>query len=119
MKKITIYYLFILCPLLSIASEKMSHDSIKSSHPDMVASIQIETEKMENKIKHEINRKGNAYNINYDYYKYQRQAIFEKCVIYSSLGGQVAEILENQCELDEVTEFYKFIKTYMASADNN
>ncbi len=119
MKKVIICILLVFFPFLAIAKKPLccNHDMV--SHADSIKSIQIKTDEIEKKIKDEINKQGKKYNINIDFYKSQRKSIFEKCSIYNTLGGQRAELLENQCELDEVFDFYNFIKTYMVSVDNS
>ncbi|XBS69020.1 hypothetical protein ABK905_21320 [Acerihabitans sp. KWT182] len=112
MKRICIFFIVILYPSLVYTKLNTINSNNFPSRPDMIASIYREIAKVENNIKKETVKNGIAYSLDLDYYQSQRKAIFEKCAIYGSLGGQRAEILESQCELDAVSEFYDFIKTY-------
>ena len=121
MSNIYMYLLFLFIPFSVMAESGERCQGDMTIHSNMVLCIQGDTEKIEQKIKNDINKKGSDYDLNIDFYSLQRKYISEKCGIYNMLGGggQRAELLENQCELDGVSDLYKFIKIYMTAVDNN
>jgi hypothetical protein len=88
-------------------------------HSDMVRCMHGYVSGSEELVEKLIRGKGAGYGIPAGYYESQRKSIHERCMIYSALGGQRAEVLELQCELDEIKSLFDLVDSYVRASDAN
>lgn len=116
--KIKIFFTLLIIPFCISAKVNDSCTGVITSHPDMVLCAQSNTKKIEDNIKGIIRESGSEYSVDMVFYNAQRKMISERCSLYKTMGGQRSELLENECELEGVSQLNEFLTNYMKAVDN-
>ncbi|EGT5656546.1 hypothetical protein JD793_002685 [Citrobacter braakii] len=116
--KTNLLFTLLVIPFCIFAKTNDSCTGVAVSHPDMVSCIQENTKRIEDSIKDKIEKKGSEYSVNMTFYNTQRKMISERCSLYNTMDGQRSEFLENECELEGVSQFSEFLRDYMKAVDN-
>lgn len=116
--KAKLFFALLFIPFYIFAKTNDSCSGVVTSHPDMVSCIQGNTKKIEDSIKYIIGKNGSEYSVDMNFYNTQREMISERCSLYNTMDGQRSELLENECELEGVSQLNDFLKNYMKAVDN-
>lgn len=114
--KICAFVVLVFSPLIAVA-DICSDQNI--SHPDMINCMMKDLTKGESQFRSLVEKGIVEYGVPKGFYRLQRDSLHERCMIYSNLGGQRAEVLEVQCELDGVKALSDFLGEYMRAEDVN